>query len=45
MKSNLLKHKTFRENVEKELNDLTKEGWLSAEELKSLTSRLDEVGR
>jgi len=45
MKSNLLKHKTFRENVERGLRDLAKEGWLSKEELQTLISRLEEIGR
>jgi len=45
MKANLLKLKTFRVDVEKGLKDLANEGWLSGEELQTLTSRLNEIGR
>jgi len=45
MKSNLLRQKSFRRDVEKGLKELAKEGWLSEEELQTLTSRLEEITR
>ena len=45
MKSNLLRQKTFRKDVEKGLKNLAAEGWLSKEELQTLTSRLKEYTR
>jgi len=45
MKSNLLKQKAFRREVEKGFKELSEEGWLSEEELQTLTSRLEELGR
>jgi len=42
MKSNLLRQKTFREDVKKGLKELAGEGWLSKEDLQTLTSRLEE---
>lgn len=39
-KSNLLKQRSFREDVKAGLKDLAEEGWLSEEELENLTSRL-----
>jgi len=45
MKSNLLRQKAFRRDVERGLKELAEEGWLSNEELQTLTSRLKEVRR
>ena len=45
MKSNLLRQKSFRRDVEKGLKELAKEKWLSKEELQSLASRLQEFER
>jgi len=45
MKSNLLKQKAFRREAEKGFKELSEEGWLSEEELQTLTSRLEELGR
>ncbi|HIE18248.1 TPA: hypothetical protein EYP75_00835 [Candidatus Bathyarchaeota archaeon] len=44
-KSNLLRQKTFRRDIEKGLKELAKERWLSKEELQILTSRLEEITR
>jgi len=40
MKSNLLRQKVLRRDIEKGLKELAGEGWLSREELQTLTSRL-----
>jgi len=40
MRSNMLRQKAFRRDVEKGLKELAEGGWLSKEELQSLTSRL-----
>ena len=45
MKSNLLRQKAFRREVERGLKELSEEGWLSKEELQTLTSRLEESRR
>jgi len=39
-KSNLLRQRSFRKDVNVGLKDLADEGWLSEEELENLTSRL-----
>jgi len=45
MKSNLLRRKTFLKDIEKGFKELSKEEWLSREELQTLTSRLKEAQR
>jgi len=45
MKSNLLKQKTLRRDIEKGLKELSGEGWLSKEELQTLASHLKKSGR
>jgi len=45
IKSNLLKQKAFQRDAKKGLKDLAGEGWLSEEELQTLTSRLEESVR
>ena len=45
MKSNLLRQKTPRKDIEKGLKELAGEGWLSEEELQILIVRLEESGR
>jgi len=42
LKSNLLRYKPLRRDIEKGLKELAGEGWLSEEELQTLTSRLKE---
>ena len=42
LKSNLLRYKPLQREIEKGLRELAGEGWLSEEELQTLTSRLQE---
>ena len=45
MRMNMLRKRSFRRDVEKGLQELSGEGWLSSEELEALISRLNEVAR
>ena len=45
VKTNVLKKRFFRREVEKGLQELSEEGWLSSEELQTLVSRLNEIAR
>jgi DNA-binding ferritin-like protein len=45
MKSNLLKQKPLKRDIEKGLTELAVEGWLSEEELQALQSRLEASAR
>jgi len=45
MRMNMLRKKSFRRDVERGLQELSGEGWLSSEELEALISRLNEVAR
>ncbi|MCD6593333.1 hypothetical protein J7L00_04535 [Candidatus Bathyarchaeota archaeon] len=45
MRMNMLRKKSFCRDVERGLQDLSGEGWLSSEELEALISRLNEVAR